>query len=86
MTSLQINRTHVCGAGMFQLGFLVSTARCVIHIRQELSISDAVIGNVDLNEGERLGILDCDFHEALIGVIKVGKFSMFFNACKTFFI
>ena len=86
MASLQINRTHICGAGMFQLGLLISTAKCVADIKQELNMADAVMGNVDLKEGERLGILDCYFYESLIGIIRVGKFSMSFKTYKTFFI
>ena len=57
MASLQINRTHYCSAGMFKLGFLITTGTCVSGIELERSNADVVMGNKDLNEGERYEIV-----------------------------
>ena len=58
MASLQINRTHYCSAGMFKLGFLVTTGTCISGIENERSNADVVMGNEDLNKGGRYEILN----------------------------
>ena len=57
MASLQINRTHYCSAGMFKLGFLITTIACISGIELERSNADVVMGNKDLNKGERYEIV-----------------------------
>ena len=86
MASLQINRTHYCSAGMFKLGFLLTTGTCVTGIELERSNADVVMGNKDLNKGERYEILkltkDQDYvyskrilntKDYNVGVIMVGR-------------
>ena len=77
MASLQINRTHICGAGMFQLGYLISTDACVKKIRKGRYAADVVMGHNDLDKGERLEILDLRINRMYFGILRVGKLCIF---------
>ena len=65
----------MCGAGMIQLGFLLSAGTCVIDIKNEQANADVVLGSHDLDKGERLRILDLDIYRLFFGIIRVGKLS-----------
>ena len=77
IASLQINYIHVCCAGMFQLGFLITEVECAIEIREEQKAAYAVMGHFELKKGERLQIQDLNIYKRYIGILKVGKISMF---------
>ena len=77
IASLQINNSHMCCACMFQLGFLITAARCAIKIQKEQEEAYAVMGHFELNKGERLQIQGLNTYKSYIGIIKVGKMSMF---------
>ena len=42
---------------MFKLGFLITTITCISGIELERSNADVVMGNKDLNKGERYEIV-----------------------------
>ena len=77
MASLQINHIHMCSAGMFQLGFLITAAPCVSEIQKEQAAADVVMGSYDLDKGERLRILDLAIYRRFFGILKVSKLSIF---------
>ena len=66
MGSLQVNEVHICSAGMFKLGFLISSAQCVnlikYRIEQQLEHGSAVLGHNCLEMGLRFDILDLILH------------------------
>ena len=92
MASLQLNQTHVCGAGMFKIGFLISTAKCINEIDAKIKEgqeSSAVLGNRYLTEGTRHLIVNYathpyykvyDFYKRNYdaGVVMVGWLNIFF--------
>ena len=77
IASLQINNSHICCGGMFQLGFLVTAAECAIEIQKEQQEAYAVIGYFELTKGDRLHIQGLTTYKSYIGILKVGKISMF---------
>ena len=77
VASLQISNTHMCCAGMFQLGFLITEAECAIKIREEQEEAYAVMGHLEFNKGQRFQIQDLNIYKSYIGILKVGKISMF---------
>ena len=62
MASLQVNQEHICGAGMFKLGFFISTGTCVSKIEKEKQNSQVAVGEGLLSKAQRLKILNLDFH------------------------
>ena len=66
MASLQVNEMHICGAGMFQPGFLISSAQCLDEMMKRLKFNlrrgSAVIGHPYLTKGERCDILGLKVH------------------------
>ena len=62
---------------MFQVGFLITAAECAIKILKEQEEAYAVMGQIELNKGERLQIQGLNTYKSYIGILKVGKMSMF---------
>ena len=87
--SLQLDGSHICGSGLFQKGFLLTTALCAwyigIGIQKEMKRATAVLGDVNLRKGQRIYILkvayqcvcsfgsSCPIRDYDIGVIMVGS-------------
>ena len=87
--SLQLDGSHVCGSGLFQKGFLITTASCAsyigIGIQKKMKRATAVLGDVNLKKGQRIYILKlayqtttafgsiCGISDYDVGVIMVGS-------------
>ena len=59
--SLQLDGSHICGSGLFQKRFLITTASCAWHIgngiQNKMKRATAVLGDVNLKKGQRIYIL-----------------------------
>ena len=66
MASLQIYEMHICSAGMFQPGFLISSGQCVVelqkHLKDKTKRGSVVLGYNKMEEGMRFEILSLMVH------------------------
>ena len=91
MVSLQLNSSHVCSSGMFQRGFLLTTSMCAWYIgnsiEEKYQKATAVVGNLNLQNGQRVNILKlaylsyntstistCPTKDDDVGVVMVRRF------------
>ena len=83
MASLQLIKIHICSAGLFQNGFLLTTAMCAHyigkHIEQRNQRATVVLGDLSLKNGQRIDIWKIAYyktfenHDYEFGVIMVGQ-------------
>ena len=77
MASLQIDEVHICTAGMYLPGFLISSGQCLSEIendlRNESKRAFAVIGYNYLQTEVRLEILYITVHSAFKPHVSVEK-------------
>ena len=69
MASLQIDEVHICSAGMFEPGFLISSAECVKKIIKSMEANhnvSALLGNSELNQGVSYDILNMLVHPSYL--------------------
>ena len=66
MASLQLNDVHICGAGMFRMGFLISSGECINDVQKgvndKLQQAYAVLGHHSFENGVKHVILDSILH------------------------
>ena len=78
--SLQVNEVHICCAGMFKPGFLISSGQCVAEIKNELkNISrrgSAVLGDKYLEKGKRCDILGLKLHPYFDTLKQISNFDV----------
>ena len=87
--SLQLDGKHICSSGLFKKGLLLTTGVCAWYIKfgieKERQKGTAVIGNENLEKGQRINVLSVRHHSRFVfndssildnyldfGVIKVG--------------
>ena len=66
MASLQLNGSHICSSGFYKKGFLITSALCAWHIgvgiQKEMKRATAVLGDVNLKNGQRVNILKIAYY------------------------
>ena len=66
VASLQLNSSHICNSAHFQVGFLLSTGKCVWTIENGMAYRNqkgtAVIGDLNLKKGKRINVLSFAYH------------------------
>ena len=83
MASLQLDGIPICNSGMFKKDFLITAKKCAIYIGEGIDIKHqkgtAVLGNINLENGQRVHILKIAYHLSAsdqndddIGVVMVG--------------
>ena len=69
VASLQANEKHICTAGIIYWDLLITSASCIceaIEYMNSRAIVSAVIGHIDLNEGERYYVQGVIYHSSYI--------------------
>ena len=66
MASLQLDDEHICSAGLFKKGFLITLGQCGWFIENGVKTKNqkgtAVLGNENLEDGQKVNILKIAYH------------------------